>query len=34
MLKFKGMICKMQGCAYVGENLVCEAKLLAKVVDR
>jgi UDP-3-O-[3-hydroxymyristoyl] N-acetylglucosamine deacetylase/3-hydroxyacyl-[acyl-carrier-protein] dehydratase len=34
MLKFKGMICKMQGYAYVRESLVCEAKLLAKVVDR
>lgn len=34
MLKFKGMICKMEGSAYVGENLVCEAKLLAKVVEK
>ena len=34
MLRFKGMICKIEGRAYVGENLVCEAKLLAKVVER
>lgn len=34
MLKFKGMICKMQGLAFVEENLVCEAQLLAKVVER
>jgi len=34
MLKFKGMICKMEGSAYVGDNLVCQAKLLAKVVEK
>lgn len=34
MLKFKGMICKMEGHAYVEGNLVCEAQLLAKVIEK
>jgi UDP-3-O-[3-hydroxymyristoyl] N-acetylglucosamine deacetylase/3-hydroxyacyl-[acyl-carrier-protein] dehydratase len=34
MLKLKGMICKIEGRAYVGENLVCEARLLSKIVER
>ncbi len=33
-LKFRGMICKMEGHAYVEGNVVCEAKLLAKIVEK
>jgi UDP-3-O-[3-hydroxymyristoyl] N-acetylglucosamine deacetylase/3-hydroxyacyl-[acyl-carrier-protein] dehydratase len=34
MLKLKGMICKIEGRAYVGEDLVCEARMLSKIVER
>jgi UDP-3-O-[3-hydroxymyristoyl] N-acetylglucosamine deacetylase/3-hydroxyacyl-[acyl-carrier-protein] dehydratase len=34
LLALKMRVCKMQGYAYVGNDLVAEAELLAKIVDR
>ena len=34
MLKFGGKMCRMAGKAYVDGNLVCEAEMMAAVVDR
>jgi UDP-3-O-[3-hydroxymyristoyl] N-acetylglucosamine deacetylase/3-hydroxyacyl-[acyl-carrier-protein] dehydratase len=34
LLALKMRVCKMQGCAYVGNDLVAEAELLANIVDR
>ncbi len=34
MVSFRRSTCKMTGLAYVGEQLVCEAEMMAAVVDR
>jgi UDP-3-O-[3-hydroxymyristoyl] N-acetylglucosamine deacetylase/3-hydroxyacyl-[acyl-carrier-protein] dehydratase len=34
MVQFRGKTCKMSGKAYVDGNLVCEAEMMARVVDR
>ena len=34
MVQFRGKTCKMTGKAYVDGNLVCEAEMMARVVDR
>jgi len=34
MIKYRRSICKMAGKAYVSDDLVCEAELMAAVVDR
>jgi UDP-3-O-[3-hydroxymyristoyl] N-acetylglucosamine deacetylase/3-hydroxyacyl-[acyl-carrier-protein] dehydratase len=34
MIKYRKSICKMAGKAFVGDDLVCEAELMAAVVDR
>lgn len=34
MVQFRGKTCKMAGKAYVDGNLVCEAEMMARVVDR
>jgi UDP-3-O-[3-hydroxymyristoyl] N-acetylglucosamine deacetylase/3-hydroxyacyl-[acyl-carrier-protein] dehydratase len=34
MIKYRRSICKMSGKAFVDDNLVCEAELMAAVVDR
>jgi UDP-3-O-[3-hydroxymyristoyl] N-acetylglucosamine deacetylase/3-hydroxyacyl-[acyl-carrier-protein] dehydratase len=34
MIQFRGKTCKMAGKAYVDGNLVCEAEMMARVVDR
>lgn len=34
LLTFKRRVCKMQGYAYVGKDLVAEAELLSTIVDR
>lgn len=34
MLTFRRGVCKMQGKTYIGDTLVTEAELMAKVVDR
>ncbi len=34
MISFRRSTCKMTGLAYVGEQLVCEAEMMAAVVDR
>ncbi|MBK7090684.1 MAG: bifunctional UDP-3-O-[3-hydroxymyristoyl] N-acetylglucosamine deacetylase/3-hydroxyacyl-ACP dehydratase [bacterium] len=34
MISFRRSTCKMTGMAYVGEQLVCEAEMMAAVVDR
>ncbi|MBN2012345.1 bifunctional UDP-3-O-[3-hydroxymyristoyl] N-acetylglucosamine deacetylase/3-hydroxyacyl-ACP dehydratase [candidate division KSB1 bacterium] len=34
MVKYRRSICKMAGKAFVGEDLVCEAELMAALVDR
>lgn len=34
MLQFRGKTCKMRGEAYVDGQLVCEAEMMARVVDR
>jgi UDP-3-O-[3-hydroxymyristoyl] N-acetylglucosamine deacetylase / 3-hydroxyacyl-[acyl-carrier-protein] dehydratase len=34
LLQFRRGICRMRGEAYVGEHLVAEAELMARVVDR
>jgi len=34
LVAFKLRVCKMKGLAYVGEDLVAEAELLANIVDR
>jgi UDP-3-O-[3-hydroxymyristoyl] N-acetylglucosamine deacetylase / 3-hydroxyacyl-[acyl-carrier-protein] dehydratase len=34
MIKYRRSICKMAGKAFVDDNLVCEAELMAAVVDR
>lgn len=34
MVSFRRSTCKMTGMAYVGEQLVCEAEMMAAVVDR
>jgi 3-hydroxymyristoyl/3-hydroxydecanoyl-(acyl carrier protein) dehydratase len=34
MVSFRRSTCKMTGEAYVGDTLVCEASMMAAVVDR
>jgi UDP-3-O-[3-hydroxymyristoyl] N-acetylglucosamine deacetylase/3-hydroxyacyl-[acyl-carrier-protein] dehydratase len=34
LLKFGGKMCRMKGVAYVDGNVVCEAEMMAAVVDR
>ena len=34
MVQFRGKTCKMSGKAYVDGNLVCEAEMMARVVDK
>jgi len=34
MLKFGGKTCRMRGQAFVDGNMVCEAEMMAAVVDR
>jgi UDP-3-O-[3-hydroxymyristoyl] N-acetylglucosamine deacetylase/3-hydroxyacyl-[acyl-carrier-protein] dehydratase len=34
LVTFRRSTCKMNGQAYVGDNLVCEASMMATVVDR
>jgi UDP-3-O-[3-hydroxymyristoyl] N-acetylglucosamine deacetylase/3-hydroxyacyl-[acyl-carrier-protein] dehydratase len=34
MVQFRGRTCRMRGEAYVDGNLVCEAEMMARVVDR
>ena len=34
MVQFRGKTCKMSGKAYVDGNLVCEADMMARVVDK
>ncbi len=34
MLQFRGATCRMRGEAFVDGQLVCEAEMMAKVVDR
>ncbi|MEO6067512.1 MAG: UDP-3-O-acyl-N-acetylglucosamine deacetylase [Gemmatimonadota bacterium] len=34
LVQFRGKTCKMAGKAYVDGNLVCEAEMMARVVDR
>ncbi|MFZ5623865.1 MAG: bifunctional UDP-3-O-[3-hydroxymyristoyl] N-acetylglucosamine deacetylase/3-hydroxyacyl-ACP dehydratase [Gemmatimonadota bacterium] len=34
MLQFRGKTCRMQGVAYVDGNVVCEAEMMARIVDR
>ncbi len=34
VVKIKGKIAKMQGKAYVGEDLVCEAELMSTIMDK
>ena len=34
MLSFRRGICKMTGETYVGDTLVCEAEMLAQVIDK
>jgi UDP-3-O-[3-hydroxymyristoyl] N-acetylglucosamine deacetylase/3-hydroxyacyl-[acyl-carrier-protein] dehydratase len=34
MLKFGGRMCRMKGMAYVDGHVVCEAEMMAAVVDK
>ena len=34
MIQFRGKTCRMKGMAYVDGHLVCEAEMMAAVVDR
>ncbi len=34
MIQLRGRVCRMKGMAYVDGNLVCEAEMMAMVVDR
>jgi UDP-3-O-[3-hydroxymyristoyl] N-acetylglucosamine deacetylase/3-hydroxyacyl-[acyl-carrier-protein] dehydratase len=34
MLQNRGRTCRMKGIAYVDGNVVCEAEMMARVVDR
>lgn len=34
MLQFRGKTCRMQGVAYVDGHVVCEAEMMARIVDR
>jgi 3-hydroxymyristoyl/3-hydroxydecanoyl-(acyl carrier protein) dehydratase len=34
MVQFRGKTCKMKGMAYVDGQVVCEAEMMARVVDR
>jgi 3-hydroxymyristoyl/3-hydroxydecanoyl-(acyl carrier protein) dehydratase len=34
MIKFGGRTCRMKGVAYVDGNAVCEAEMMAAVVDK
>jgi 3-hydroxymyristoyl/3-hydroxydecanoyl-(acyl carrier protein) dehydratase len=34
MLQFRGRTCKMRGVAFVEGQVVCEAEMMARVVDR
>jgi hypothetical protein len=34
MIQFRGRTCRMRGMGYVGEQLVAEAEMMARVIDR
>jgi 3-hydroxymyristoyl/3-hydroxydecanoyl-(acyl carrier protein) dehydratase len=34
MLQFRGRTCRMKGTAFVDGAVVCEAEMMARVVDR